>query len=203
VKKILAEAVLVTAVGAALAFAANELSTRGLKLTRNYFPGARAPSLAPVASAQGAPGTNQSSAAEAAVARLREKGLQVIDEKEVTQLFHDPRYDQGPIIFIDARNDEHYREGHIPGAYQLDRYHPENYLAAVLPACQMAEKVVVYCTGGDCEDSEFAALLLRDSAGVAAQKLFVFTGGMTEWTNRGLPIEEGGRKSGQMRAARR
>jgi hypothetical protein len=32
-------------------------------------------------------------------------------------------------------DDEHYRAGHIPGAFQLDHYHPENYLAAVLP-CQ-------------------------------------------------------------------
>ena len=205
-KKILAEAALVTVLGATLAFAVNGFSARGLKLTRNYFPGATySPALAPAASTPGAAGTNLSrpSAAEAAVARLREKGLQVIENPAVLELFHDPHYDQGPIIFIDARNDEHYREGHIPGAYQLDRYHPENYLAAVLPACQVAQQVVVYCAGGDCEDSEFAALLLRDSAGVAGQKLFVYSGGMTEWASRGLPIEEGGRKSSQIRAARR
>jgi len=202
VKRVLLEAVLVAALGTALAFVANALSPRGLKLTRDYFPGSTrsgAAGLPATNSVKGAVGANptQTLATELALARLREKGLQVIDCKLAQELFHDPRYAQGAIVFIDARNDEHYQKGHIPSAWQFDRYHPENYLAAVLPVCQMAQQVVVYCAGGDCEDSEFAALFLRDSAQVPGEKLFVFTGGWTEWTERGLPVETGGRKSGQ------
>jgi rhodanese-related sulfurtransferase len=84
---------------------------------------------------------------------------------------------------------------HIPGAYQLDRYHPENYLAADLTPCQNADLVVVYCTGGECEDAEYTALLLRD-AGVPNQKLFVYGGGFDEWSARHLPLEQGARNSG-------
>jgi len=198
----LLEAVLVAAIGTALAFVANALSPRGLKLTRDYFPGSNRTSagVQPVTSeAQGGAGGGvaKPSAAELALARLKEKGLQVVDCKQAQELFHDPRYTQGTIAFIDARNDEHYQKGHIPGAWQFDRYHPENYLAAVLPVCQMAQQVVVYCAGGDCEDSEFAALFLRDSAQVPGEKLFVFTGGWTEWTERGLPVETASRNSGQ------
>ena len=103
-------------------------------------------------------------------------------------------------MFIDARNDEHYQEGHIPGAYQFDHYRAAQYFATVLPVCQAADQVVVYCTGGHCEDSEFAALFLRD-AGIPAAKLLVYGGGITEWTANGLPIEVGARKSGQLRNA--
>jgi len=202
VKRVLLEAVLVAAIGTALAFVANALSPRGLKLTRDYFPGSNrtgTSSLPATNSAKAGAGANPAkpSAAELALARLKEKGLQVVDCKQAQELFHDPRYTQGTIAFIDARNDEHYQKGHIPGAWQFDRYHPENYLAAVLPVCQMAQQVVVYCAGGDCEDSEFAALFLRDSAQVPGEKLFVFTGGWTEWTERGLPVETGSRNSGQ------
>jgi 3-mercaptopyruvate sulfurtransferase SseA len=141
-------------------------------------------------------------AAEDALARLREKGLQVVDSKQAHELFQDPRFAQGLIVFVDARNDEHYQQGHIPGAWQFDRYHPENYLPAVLPACQLAQQVVVYCAGGDCEDSEFAAVFLRDSAQIPGEKLYVFAGGWNEWTERRLPVETGGRKSSQSGASK-
>ena len=101
-------------------------------------------------------------------------------------------------MFIDARDDVNYSVGHIPGAYQFDPYHLEKYRATVIPICQAAEQVVVYCTGGDCEDSEFAAIALRDS-GIANQKLFVFAGGITEWTDNQLPVEIDVRKSGRLR----
>ncbi len=77
----------------------------------------------------------------------------------------------------------------------------ERYLGAVLPACNAAQQVVVYCDGGDCELSEFAAEFLRSSAGVANDKLFVFSGGLKEWERRQLPLEIGERKSGQFRTA--
>ena len=201
-RRVLLEAVLVAALGSAMALVANALSPRGLKLTRDYFPGSNRPggsALPATNSAKGVEGASPAhpSAAELALTRLKEKGLQVVDCKQAQELFHDPRFAQGTIVFIDARNDEHYQKGHIPGAWQFDRYHPENYLAAVLPVCQLAQQVVVYCAGGDCEDSEFAALFLRDSAQVPGEKLFVFTGGWNEWTERGLPVETGSRNSGQ------
>ena len=134
--------------------------------------------------------------AEASV-RLREKGLVPIDRTEAERLYRDPRYNQELIVFIDARNDERFQEGHVPGAYQFDRYYPERYLPAALPACLGAEIVVVYCGGGQCEDSEFAALALLE-AGIPRERLRVFTGGMTEWTATRLPVELDGRRSGRL-----
>ena len=205
-KRVLLEALVVAAVGLAFALLANLVSPRGLSLTRNYFPGSatthRKIDVANSNFNAAAPATNGAgqSAQEAVAARLKEKGLQPIDSREAMQLFHDPQYALELIVFIDARDDRHYSEGHIPGAYQFDRYYPEKHLPAVLPACLNATKIVVYCSGGNCEDSEFAALTLKD-AGTLLERISVYAGGMTEWAAKGLPIEVGERNSGNMRPA--
>ncbi|HVV73715.1 MAG TPA: rhodanese-like domain-containing protein [Verrucomicrobiae bacterium] len=195
---LLLETLVVAAIGMGLALAANSLSPRGLSLTRNYFPGGHAATLAAPsgtndaahAASAGAPGPQAVLAAQ-----LRQEGLGLADSNEVVRLFHDPRTQQGQVIFIDARDDEHYTQGHIPGAYQLDYYHPGTYLATVLPMCQIAQQIVVYCNGGDCEDSKHTAVFLRD-AGVPGTKLLVYAGGIGEWTTNGLPVETGARNSG-------
>lgn len=200
--KVLGEAILVAVIGALVALAANRISPRGLSLARDYFPQAKAVSASAPANTntpQAQTETNEPAApseTESAIARLKSKGLQVADYNEVTNLLHGPGYQTGTVIFIDARGEE-YEAGHIPGAYEFDYYHPDKYLAAILPACQNATNIVVYCHGIDCQDSEMAALYLRDG-GVPNEKLFVYSGGMTEWDEKKEPIETGARNSGQM-----
>jgi rhodanese-related sulfurtransferase len=189
VGSVLREGLLVLAVGGLVALAANFLSPRGLSLTRNYFP---VSDQAPVANPDAA-----SPADPAARTRdyFKAQGLQVADFAEAARLFRDPRREQELIVFVDARNEEHYAAGHVPGAYLFDHYRPENYLPGLLPVCQTAETVMIYCTGGTCEDSGFAARTLRE-AGVPAEKLVIFPGGITEWQGQGLPLETGPRLSG-------
>ena len=196
-KGVLLEGLLVLAIGGLVAFTANFLSPRGLMLARDYFPGANPPPL-PVQTNIPGSNSNALSVAELAAAHLKAKGLQVADHDLAVQFFRDPRRNQELIVFVDARNEEHYEEGHVPRAFLFDHYHPENYLPALLPVCLSAQTVVVYCTGGNCEDSEFAALMLRE-AGVTNEKLFVYPGGITEWQTKGLPLETGARNSGILR----
>ncbi|HKQ36628.1 MAG TPA: rhodanese-like domain-containing protein [Verrucomicrobiae bacterium] len=188
-KAVVFEALLIAIVGVLFALAANALSPRGLRIARDYFPGA------PVT------GANAVSAPDSIAARLQQHGLNLGTSNQVAQLFRDPAYEQGLIIFVDARNDHAYEGGHVPGAWQLDRYRPENYLPAVLPLCMNAQKVVVYCNGGSCEDSEFAAVMLRE-AGIPAGNILVYGGGISEWTNT-MPFEVGARASGQIIQPRR
>jgi len=197
VRHVLFEALLVGVIGAVLAFAANALSPRGLRLARDYFPPqTRLPSSA--SSTNAVKGTNDLATIETLAARIRELGLHLADSNKVEQLFRDPRREQGLVLFIDSRNEEHYQEGHVPGAYLLDYYYKENYLATVLPACNMAEEIVVYCNGGTCDDSLLTANLLMSA--IPKEKLLVYGGGMTEWLTNGLPVEIGERNSGLFRA---
>jgi rhodanese-related sulfurtransferase len=196
------EAVVVLVAGMVLALLANALSPQGLKLARNYFPeGTYASSPLPVDEATEFPSTD--SVAKPAAAdgmsvverRLRQRGLERIELSEVQVWMEDPRYEMELVILVDARAARPYQEGHVPGAYSFDHYRPEATLAEVLPAALMAEQVIVYCGGGDCEDSEFAAIFLRD-AGVPGDRLRVYTGGLQEWREAELPIELGQRGSG-------
>lgn len=201
VRPVLIEAGMVLSVGLAFGLLANYLSPRGLDLRRNYFPPEPTKTV-PTATTESTVGkvpatvrTNQQVAS--AAARLRQAGLQPIDTGQAEQFFNDPRRQQGLVVFIDARDEEHYRDGHIPGAVELDYYHIDKYLSAVLPVCLPAQVVVVYCHGGDCEDSEYAVRTLKET-GVPAEKLFVYTGGITEWKARKLPVEIGPQDSGHL-----
>jgi len=195
-KAVVFEVLFVAALGLVFALAANALSPRGLRLSRNYFPDA---GTAPAATNSSGRGTLPVSinTPNATLQRLQQRGLQLVNSNEVVELFRDPRHEQGLVVFIDARDDTHYAAGHIPGAWQFHHYRPENYLPTVLPVCLNALQVVVYCTGGECEDSEFAAIMLRD-AGVPSESLFVYAGGITEWKASGLPLETGARGSGTL-----
>ena len=180
------EAILLAIAGVLLALAANALSPHGLKITRDYFP------RSAITSTQ----TNVTPGLDPVVARMQQLGLNLAASNEVAQLFRDPGYEQGLIVFVDARNDHAYQSGHVPGAWQLDRYRAENYLPTVLPLCLNAQKVVIYCNGGQCDDSEFTAIMLRD-AGVPNENILVYAGGISEWTNT-MPFEVGARASGQI-----
>jgi rhodanese-related sulfurtransferase len=200
-KRVLLETLVVAAILVAFGLLANLVSPRGLSLSRNYFPGSgkAQPSIGGALNSNtNAPTTK--GAQEIVAARLKEKGLQPIDGREAEQLFRDPQHELESIVFIDARDDRHYAEGHIPGAFQFDRYYPEKHLPAVLPTCLNATKIVVYCSGGNCEDSEFAALTLKE-AGAPLDRIAVYAGGITDWTAKGLPIEVGARNSGNLRPA--
>ena len=203
-KSTLLEALLVATLGAVLAFTVNALSARGLRLGVDYFPSsikAGSPlgqSTNPVVAA---PKTNALDPLTLVAERVSREGFRLIDGPEATRLFHDPGYAQGSIVFVDARNDENYQAGHVPGAYQLDHYHMERYLPNVLPVCQQAQQIVVYCHGGDCEDSIFTAILLRD-AGIPKDRLFIYGSGWSEWDTNGVPVELGSQKSGQLRPAK-
>lgn len=185
-RDLLLEVLLVAMAGVLFAFLANHFSPRGLKLARNYSVGEAPAALAPLS-----PGQSLED-------RLKEKGLHLIKLPEVEKLFRDPRVQQYAILFIDARDEEAYHQGHIPGACEFFPYYPEKYLESVRPMCDFAAQIVVYCTGGECEDSQAAALWLRDNAGVPAEKLLVFGGGITEWEAAGLPVEAGERNSGDI-----
>lgn len=204
-KEILVEGALVAVAGVVLAFVVNGLSPRGLVVARDYFP--VAPVASPVTPRAGSTESGTGNTDQAAVSperqlaeRMQAEGLQLAYLEQAVDLFRDPRHASQLVVFIDARDDQNYQEGHVPGAYQFDHYRAERHIETILPVCQMAEQIVIYCSGGDCEDSQFAARTLA-GVGIPKERLFVFGGGMNEWETNGLPVEIGERNSGVLRSA--
>jgi rhodanese-related sulfurtransferase len=202
------EAIIVVLVGTAVGFTANAAREKRIKFDRNYFPHSgqtnsrheeqrefTGPALA-AAPPAGRAIESESPTADGDVAEDLEAGAQAdhpfqkITLEEVASIFCDPATEQGSNIFLDARNDSLFEEGHIPGAFHCDHYRFEEYVDDVLPACRTAEKIIVYCHGEDCEDSILLCYDLMD-ADVPYERLYVFSGGWTEWKNNQMPIAKG------------
>lgn len=88
---------------------------------------------------------------------------------------------------VDARSEEQYAEGHLPGAISLP-------LAALQDEPQAARRLpvgpvlVTYCNGYGCNDSfDLAVLLIQ--AGFTEVR--VFEGGFPVWQEAGLPVVGG------------
>jgi rhodanese-related sulfurtransferase len=196
---ILVEATIVAMVGTGVAFIANTLSSKGLTLSTNYFPGTNrnASIIASPHQKTSLAITNKERALELLAQRLKKHSISLVDSNVVVNLFKDVRYEQELYVFIDARRDKDFDKGHIPSAYQFDRYYAEKYISTILPVCQTAERIVVYCDGGDCDDSEFTAITLKN-AGISETNICVYGGGLKEWSSNGMPVEIGLRKSGNM-----
>jgi rhodanese-related sulfurtransferase len=166
---------------------ANALNAGGIVIGKNYFRTV----------VTGDPGRPAGSDSPAPV---DEKDCIHIDEETGLQMAcfrfvadqHDLMPDSdGFVVFVDARDDESYAEGHLPGALHVDHYQQDRYLPEVMPALQEAGVIIVYCTGGDCEDSKFLATALVMDHGLPLEPIYVYEGGIEEWKEKGKPLKQG------------
>ena len=218
VKQAVIELILLTVASVGVALAANKIREhKSIELTKNNFDKGSAPARNSVAgtphggtpSATGAlkpegitkptqpvtPIANTAPAkvapdeiAKAASKKHLEHDFRIISLEEVQRVFDDPQTARGLNLFVDARDEEHFAEGHIPGAMQCFPYEARKCLDRVKAAADGADKVIVYCGGGDCEDSIFMCRELTE-AGVPTEAVFLFEGGWKEWIAGGLPTE--------------
>jgi rhodanese-related sulfurtransferase len=91
-------------------------------------------------------------------------------------------------VFVDARKETEFREGHVPGALSAPAAKAEKALPQTILALPRAGVLAVYCEGGDCQSSLLLAKRLREGG---FEDVRVMTGGWAEWTKAGLPAESG------------
>ena len=198
IRKALLEFLVIGVIGVAAGLTANAVRGSGLRLMDDHFP--ETPAIPPRP-----PGNDravQNDDANSSTHSQRQAPKATTDDShpahpyknvnvdEVAEILNDPNTEFGLNVFVDARKDEEYERGHIPGAVQCDHYYLENYLDAVMLAAAAAEKVVVYCNGGDCEDSIFVSTELV-AAGISFDNIYLFGGGWTAWTAGDHPVATG------------
>lgn len=83
------------------------------------------------------------------------------------------------VLWLDARPNEEFAAGHVPGALSLNEDDWNGLLPAVLAAWKPAGKIVVYCSRKSCNASHGVAERLRHEDNL--QNVYVLPGGWEEW----------------------
>ena len=98
------------------------------------------------------------------------------------------------VLFLDARRTSVYEQGHIPGArtysvWESDIDEKVNKLFNER-SDQTAQNlpIVIYCSGGDCEDSHMLAQKLW---GIQFNNVYVYKDGFPDWQQHGAPVHTG------------
>jgi rhodanese-related sulfurtransferase len=94
-------------------------------------------------------------------------------------------------LFLDARRSSVYADGHIAGARSFPVWESdiaERVKAFFDEGLDQNAPIVIYCSGGDCEDSHMLAEKLYM---VGFNALFVYKDGFPGWQKRELPVSKG------------
>jgi len=91
-------------------------------------------------------------------------------------------------IILDVRPEVFHRLSHIPRALSLPCEEFESAYNTLRPQLERnkAQILLVYCSGGSCEDGEMVANALLK---LAYTKVYLFRGGWNEWEEAKLPQE--------------
>ena len=89
------------------------------------------------------------------------------------------------VLFIDAREEEYYHEGHIPNSICNDDF--DSLVYQIEDFITYNNGFVVYCSDDDCGSSEDLAYQLKDKG---FTNIYLFKGGWKQWIENDLPIEE-------------
>ena len=85
-------------------------------------------------------------------------------------------------LFVDVREHEEWKEGHIPGAVHVARGHFESRIESVV--AERDRPIVLYCSGG--ARSVFTAKALEE---MGYTQVFSMAGGYTDWKRNGFPTQ--------------
>jgi len=97
---------------------------------------------------------------------------------------------EAEVVFIDAREHEDYKTGHIKNAIIIPYYDFDNYKKN-LQNISKDEPVVTYCGGTDCD---LSIMLGNKLSTLGYKKVFIFFGGWNEWTSANHPVDKSGKK---------
>lgn len=155
--------VILVGVSVTLALAVNALSPKGIELIGRWDTGQGVITANPTAATQ----------------RELEEIDSVTGAKEI--------FDQGDVLFVDARSTENYKDGHIPGAISLPVGQLGERIGSFLKRYPPDQAIITYCSGRTCEDSHNLAQFLADAGFINVR---IFIDGYPGWESEGYPIEQ-------------
>ncbi len=97
-------------------------------------------------------------------------------------------FEQDVAVFLDARTQSQYLQGHIRGALNLPWQEVDRYFMEMADRLDGAGMIITYCDGESCDLSHELALFLK---GMGYSNVHILFNGWTLWQQAGLPIEGG------------
>lgn len=95
-------------------------------------------------------------------------------------------------VFLDARHEHEFEEGHVQGAYWMAASRVGTAASLdILAALDPNEPLVIYCTGGDCDASENTRNRV-EALGLGFIDIRILGVGYEEWEAAGLPVTTDG-----------
>jgi rhodanese-related sulfurtransferase len=197
-QKVPAQATETTAVTATVVTPASATTTSAPATTTIVVPTATAPpkttttaSRPPAPAPVPAPGLSSPPAPKPDIVRF----VAHPDKPYVEIAFADVKalHDAG-VLFLDARRTSVYEQGHVAGARPFSVWESDiddkvrKLFDERGEPSQQAQPIVVYCSGGDCEDSHMLAQKLW---GIQFNNVYVYKDGFPDWQKRGGAIHTG------------
>lgn len=88
------------------------------------------------------------------------------------------------VTLVEALPEKYWRDGHLPGAIQIDHTEVEDKAGAMLP--DKGARIVVYCASPECQNSAKAARTLES---LGYTDVYEYAEGKQHWVEAGLPLE--------------
>jgi rhodanese-related sulfurtransferase len=162
IKKTIQEIITLLGVSLILALVVNTFSPRGIALVGQWDIAQGVVTASPAAGATGQP--------------------QEIDSIALAKAI----FDEGEVLFVDARSQKDYGNGHIPGAISLPVGQFKERIGSFLNRYPLEQPIVTYCSGRTCEDSHDLARFLSD---IGFTNVRIFIDGFPGWKAEGYPVE--------------
>lgn len=96
-------------------------------------------------------------------------------------------FKQSKALFIDSREKEAFKAGHILGAVSIPIMEHKREESLNLFSIPLEKTLVVYCDGSGCQSSIHLAKLLHKKS---FEDIRIFFGGWAEWMKQGLPVSK-------------
>lgn len=87
------------------------------------------------------------------------------------------------VTLVEALPEKYWREGHLPGAIQIDHTEVSGKAGAMLP--DKGARIVVYCASTECRNSARAARTLES---LGYTDVYEYAEGKQHWVEAGLPL---------------
>ncbi len=91
----------------------------------------------------------------------------------------------GEVTVVETLRDEHFQQGHLPGAIHIHFEAIEEKAPQLLPDKDAA--IVTYCSDTACRNSELAATQLT---AMGYSNVHKYAEGKEDWQDAGLPLEQ-------------